>query len=285
VSASAAALDVSGAQNTSYTGNMFNSQSTTCVSFAGTNTGSVFDETNVVCISGALGGMNNINNTTAGTLVTQYGTAPPTVLTHQVGDKVINTSTSVGAPLAWTCSVAGIPGTWVASYALGALVSANLTAVTAINDTITYTTGGVTLASQIAAAGTAWRVKAFGTFVAVNSATARNAQVDPYWGTTALPAIAVAVLASVGQTTEWEVEFTLSGSSTTAIWTVGKLANKLDSPAIVPGTSAPMEIDNVTPASTTVTAGAQTLDLRFSMSVAVATDIWNVHGVTIERLT
>lgn len=164
-------------------------------------------------------------------------------------------------------------------------ISSHLTAVTTINDTITYTTGGVTLASQTATATASWRVRAFGTFVATNSATARNAQVASYWGTTALPAIVVAVLASVGQTTEWEVEFILSGSSTTAIWTVGNLKNKINSPAIVGGTTSFMEMDNVTPASTTVTVGAQTIDLRFSMSVAVATDVWNVHGVTIERLT
>lgn len=112
-SAASAALDVSGMQNCTYSGNVFNSQSTTCVSFAGVNTGSVFDETNIVSVSGVIGGMNNIDNTTAGCRVTQYGTAAPTVKTHQVGDRVINSAPGVGKPEYWDCTVAGLPGTWV----------------------------------------------------------------------------------------------------------------------------------------------------------------------------
>jgi hypothetical protein len=42
---------------------------------------------------------------------------------------------------------------------------------------------------------------------------------------------------------------------------------------------------NLAPASTTVTAGAQTIDVRFSMStVGTVTDSWKIDGVTIERL-
>ena len=161
----------------------------------------------------------------------------------------------------------------------------NLTSVTNIANQQTPTTGGVTLASQTAAAGSTWRVRASGTYVAANSVTARNAEVTPYWGATALSKIAVAVLASVAQTTQWQCEFILSGSSTTAIWTVGYLMNKLNSPAIVGGTSSFMEQDHATAASTAVTAGAQTLDLRFDTSVSVPGDAWNIESCTIERLT
>src|ERR1035437_6065289 len=159
-----------------------------------------------------------------------------------------------------------------------------LTTSTTINDTITPTTGGATLASQAAAVGSVWRVCAYGSFVAVSSVTARNAVIQPYWGTTALPSVAVVILVSVAQTTNWMCEFTLSGSSTTAIWTSGWLQNKFDYPAIVAGKSSGDKTGIATAATTSVTAGAQTIDLRFSMSSAVATDQWVVNNVTLERL-
>ena len=127
-------------------------------------------------------------------------------------------------------------------------------------------------------------MRAMGTFVAVSSATARNAQIFPFWGSTQLTGIAVTVKVSVGQTTGWETEFILSASSTTAIWTSGFLVNKITYPAISAGTTAYQTCDVATPASVTVSSGAQTLDLRFAMSVAVATDQWVVQNVTMERL-
>lgn len=172
-----------------------------------------------------------------------------------------------------------VPGPAGPSGAAGLLASAGgLTASTTINATTTPTTGGATLASQSAAAGAVWRIRAHGTFVAVSSATARNAVVTPFWGATALPAITLgAVLASTAQTTNWEVEFIITASSTTAVWTTGNSVNRVAS-ATALAMAAP------TPASTVVTAGAQTLDLRFSMSVVVATDQFVVHNVTFERL-
>lgn len=152
-----------------------------------------------------------------------------------------------------------------------------LTANTTINSTVTYTTGGVTLATQTALTGSVWRVRATGTFVAVSSVTARNAQVAAFWGTTQLVAITAPVLISVGQTTNWHLEFILTASSTTAVWTAGFLSNNVASATALVQSQA-------TPASTVVTAGPQTLDLRFSMSVLVATDQWVVQSVTLERL-
>jgi hypothetical protein len=42
-----------------------------------------------------------------------YGSAIPTSLQWQVGDRVVNSTPTVGQPKAWVCTVAGTPGTWV----------------------------------------------------------------------------------------------------------------------------------------------------------------------------
>lgn len=156
-------------------------------------------------------------------------------------------------------------------------INGGKTANTSITNTATYTTGGVTLASQTAAAGSVWRVRAYGQFTAVSNATARTAEVACFWDGTQLAAITPTVLASTAQTTQWDVEFTLTASSTTAIWVAGKLLNRINS-------ISALALDNVTPASATVTAGAQTIDLRFRVSSAVAAEGWVVQSVTIERL-
>lgn len=44
---------------------------------------------------------------------TFYGTAIPTTLAYLFSDRVVNTNPAVGSPKAWTCTVAGTPGTWV----------------------------------------------------------------------------------------------------------------------------------------------------------------------------
>lgn len=153
----------------------------------------------------------------------------------------------------------------------------SLTAITTVNATATPTTCGVTLATQSASVGATWRIRACGTFVAVSSATARNAQLAAFWGATQLPLISVAVLAATAQTTTWEVEFLLTATSTTAVWLAGNFTNRI-------GSATALALSLPTPASTAVTAGAQTLDLRASMSVVVATDQWLIHSLVIERL-
>ncbi|CAB4126745.1 hypothetical protein UFOVP254_40 [uncultured Caudovirales phage] len=184
--------------------------------------------------------------------------------------------TTVGATTASTGAFTSISAT--SRTATGVLAtSAGQTANVTITNTVTYTTGGKTLASQTAAANSTWRVRAYGTFTAANSATARNAQVACFWGATQLTAITSTVLTATAQTTNFEVEFDLTASSTTAIWTAGTMLNRTAS-------ATTLAINNATPASTAVTSGAQTLDLRFSMSVSVAGDSWVVQGVTIERL-
>ena len=156
-------------------------------------------------------------------------------------------------------------------------VAGGLTTPTTINDTVTYTTGGITYSAPAISSGQVYRLRAMGTFVAANSATARNAQVAPYWGSTQLTANAIAVLTNLGQQSDWEVEIILTGASTTSIYTssyfLGSMSNSTD-----------FGFPGVTSGTTTVSAGTQTLDLRFAMSVAVATDSWSVTQITFERI-
>jgi len=55
--------------------------------------------------------LGNVDIATQNTIV--YGTAIPTTLRWEVGDRVINSTPTVGQPKAWVCTVAGTPGTWV----------------------------------------------------------------------------------------------------------------------------------------------------------------------------
>lgn len=160
-----------------------------------------------------------------------------------------------------------------------------LTSVTTINATVTPTTGGITLPDQVATVGSVWRISASGQVVAVSDATARNIGLAPYWGSTKLTAIEVGMKISVAQTTAWQCEFILSVIDTTHIWTIGWIQNKVKFPAIAAGTTAYQELNMITsPASTAVTAGFQTLDLRFYFTVAITNESWKVFQVTLERL-
>ena len=204
------------------------------------------------------------SSTVSGTGFSTYLASPPAIggTTPAAGTFTALSSTSVAA----TASIAR---------------SAGKTSVTTITIAAanTYNTGGVTLASQTAAANATWRVRAFGTFTTINSATARNALVACFWGSTQLTAISTTILISAVQTTQWQVEFTLTASSTTAVWTTGTFLNQTAAAIATPA----LTIANATPASTTVTAGAQTIDLKFASSQNVG-DSWAVQSVTIERL-
>jgi hypothetical protein len=150
-----------------------------------------------------------------------------------------------------------------------------LTGITSIPATLTYTSGGITLLTQTMASGSVWRIRAIGNYVATASATARNGLMACFWGSTQLTSISQTIVTN--QTTGWNLEFILTGSSTTAVWTTGQLVSRMSSTTAV-------AITNTTPASTSVTAGSQTLDLRFAQSVVVAGDSWAIHSVTMERL-
>lgn len=185
---------------------------------------------------------------------------------------------TVGATTASTGSFTSLTAT--SRGGTGVLATnSGLTAVTAVAGSLTLATGGMTLVSQTAAAGSVWRVRAYGTYAAVSSANVRALTMSCYWGSTQLTAITTgSILAAVAQTTTWSVEFEVSTSSTTAAWTTGILSSQV--------TSATIPLNAVaTPASVTVTAGAQTLDFRVGQTgTATATDTINVHQVVMERI-
>jgi parallel beta-helix repeat protein len=75
--------------------------------FVGTNSGSIFSETNTI-----VGRVSN--DAASGVIVSQYGsTAPIGGNSWNVGDRVIQSAPVVGNPKGWRCTVAGSPGTWV----------------------------------------------------------------------------------------------------------------------------------------------------------------------------
>jgi len=77
-----------------------------------------------------------------------FGTAAPTTQYHKVGDMVINTAPSAGAAFAWTCSVAGTPGTWIEPPAMASVTStaAELTRATDVSTrVINETTASLTV--------------------------------------------------------------------------------------------------------------------------------------------
>lgn len=74
----------------------------------------------------------------------KFGSAAPTVGTWKVGDIVINNTPSAGGAFAWSCSVAGTPGTWIEPPAM-----ASVTATAAelnYNDITTLGTGAASKA-------------------------------------------------------------------------------------------------------------------------------------------
>ena len=223
--------------------------------------------------------VTSLNNVSSGALALAtpaLGTPASGTVTNLTGTASININGTVGATTATTGQFTSVECTSVTNTSSLAR-NAGQTANTTVTNQATFTTAGVTLPNQTAAVGSVWRVRAYGQFTAASSATVRTAQISCFWGTAQLVAITPTVLASVGQTTQWQAEFTLTASSTTAIWTAGTLASRIAS-------ATALAIDNATPASTTVTAGAQTLDLRVRVSTAVAAESWIIQSVVLERL-
>ena len=244
------------------------------------------DDSNKLQVAGGISVSGNI--TVGGTVYANVIGTITTATSAATAYALANTSTTyVGrAVLADTATTAtsaatayAVVGGTLNSTAYTSSFNGGLTASTTIASTTTYTTGGITLTSQTIATGSLWRIRAHGTFVAVSSGTARNAQIAAYWGTTALPVISVVVLTSTARTTSWELEFIIKGTSTSAGWTTGYFNNSITAAL---GT---VSINSATPATTTVPTGAQTLDLRFSSSVGqIAGESWSVQNITIERL-
>ena len=244
---------------------------------------------------------STINNTSIGattattgrfTTVTSTqttGTAPFTVAsTTQVTNlncsQLIGSTWAAPAAIGSTTPAAGTFTSLSATSRAGVLATAARTAgsVLAVAGSLTLTTAGTTLTSQTAATGAVWRVRAFGTYAAASSANVRTFTMACFWGTTQLTAITApaAVLASTANTTNWNVEFEIATTGTTAAWVTGYL-NQNTGVAV----GASLLTTNATPASTVVTSGAQTLDLRVGQTgTATATDNINIHQVTIERI-
>jgi hypothetical protein len=229
--------------------------------------------------------ISSISNTGTLTLPTSTDTLVGRATTDTLTNKTLTSpvisggtinNASVGATTASTGSFTSITATSKGTAGVFA-TNAGLTANTTVTNQATFTTAGLTLASQTAAAGSVWRITAYGQFTAASSGTARTAQIACFWGSTQLTAITPSVLVSTAQTTQWQVEFELSATSATAIWTTGTLISRVAS-------ATALAMDNATPASTTVTAGAQTLDLRVRVSTAVAAESWIIQQVTMERI-
>jgi hypothetical protein len=161
-------------------------------------------------------------------------------------------------------------------------VSAALQSATTINDTTTPTTGGVTLANQVLAAGSVWRIKAMGQYTTASSATARHMIITPYWGSTALTALNPAgVKTSATTTYNWQCEFMLVGTSTSALLLNAWSLNEFQGGS----TGAVVNDTFIAPTSNTgLPTGLQTIDLRFDMSSAVTGDSITVGSVSIERI-
>jgi len=222
-----------------------------------------------------------VNGSNVNTSISPTGTG--TVTISPAGALTVNptaastiNNTSIGATTASTGTFTTLKANTNDVTSVTAATS-GLTANTTVTNTATFTTAGLTLATQTAAAGSVWRIRAYGQFTAASSATVRTAQIACFWGTTQLTAITPTVLASTAQTTQWQVEFELSATSTTAIWTTGSLMSRVAS-------ATALAIDNATAASTTVTAGAQTLDLQVRVSSAIAAESWIIQQITMERI-
>ena len=87
-------------------------------------------------------------------LIKGFDTAYPTSGPHVVGDHITNTSTALGAPAGWVCTVAGTPGTWVidgfateftilTTHALPSVAGGSLFKTTTNTNTITNFVNGV----------------------------------------------------------------------------------------------------------------------------------------------
>jgi len=160
-------------------------------------------------------------------------------------------------------------------------ISAGKTAVTSLTLSGTAQSFGTSLAGQTLTTGQVYRVRAFGTLAAISSANTRQVQITCYWGATALTSITSgSVLASTAQTTNWNVEFILTASSSTAIWTTGQLYATFQTS----GTTNALVPYAATPASTTGLTSASTLIIQAISSGTATSDVLNVQSVTIERL-
>jgi parallel beta-helix repeat protein len=107
-SSSGIVLFVQSCLNVRYSGNiLFSGSGGYGITFSGTNTNSIADESNSL--------NTTVDNQAGnGTIISKYGNAGPSGSgSWAVGDRVIQSVPVVGQPKGWRCTVAGNPGTWV----------------------------------------------------------------------------------------------------------------------------------------------------------------------------
>jgi len=109
VSGGSIVFELSNSVRSRVDGNLFISADTAnpVIFFVGTNTGSLFSESNTI-----VGRVSN--DAGSGVIVSQYGTtAPISGNSWNANDRIIQSVSVVGQPKGWRCTVAGNPGTWV----------------------------------------------------------------------------------------------------------------------------------------------------------------------------
>ena len=136
---------------------------------------------------------------------------------------------------------------------------------------------GITLASQTAAAATSWRIKAFGTYAAINSRYTRQFIIVIYWGDIVLTTFSTDVLINTAQTTTWVAEFNIIGLDQNNVYITGYLINQL--------ASATLQTINILElTSSYVSNEAATIDFCVGQASASINDIITVQSVFIERI-
>lgn len=242
-------------------------------------------DTSVFGRSGLILNRTGANYIGLGTVATSLQTTADTLIfrdTANTTDYGRVNSTGFNGGVGGTTPAAGAFTAFSAgSNAVGSVTAkaGGLTSVTTGAGSLTLFTGGVTLASQVMASGSVWRVSAYGTYAASSSANARTLTMDCVWGATALTSVTTGnVLAVTAQTTAWWVELEITGSSATAAWCTGILSSQV--------TSATIPLNYIAiAASVTGLTTTSTLDFKVGQTgTATAGDTINVHSVVIERI-
>lgn len=166
-----------------------------------------------------------------GTQTIAQGTAIPTTGQWLQGDIVFNTTPASGSPFAWTCSVAGAPGTWIASYATTSVTGTGSTVMSTSATLVTPALGTpsalvLTNATGLATAGlvnnavtyakmqtmTTNRLLGSGTGTAVAEMSVTNGlDIIPTWGVSSLILTADTATASTGLVSKSRLATNLTG--------------------------------------------------------------------------
>jgi hypothetical protein len=168
---------------------------------------------------------------------------------------------------------------WTALPLFGSSV-ALATQVTTITNSITWVSGGVTLAGQTLAALRRWRIRAFGSFSVYPSGGARQFVAQAFWQSGGGGLGQMAVNLAAGDTGTFEIEVDIAATSSTAAYVANRMLINWE------GSSAnPPHVVTSGANVLSLPSGPQSVDLMFSMNdVVIWSDAWVVNGVTIERL-